>query len=507
MARNKRSNRKAELHMMDLELLSVLAKGAADYPHGELDDLWRIILKNQFHDILPGSAIHEVYEVSRQEYEQVEEKIHALTEEKIQNLLDEEGSGVTIFNTTGFDRDDLVVLPEFTGNALRDSGGEVYEVQQTKDGAIAYIGHLPSKGYETFAPAETAAEKTNPITISDNGVETPYYCIQFDEDGYMTRIWDKENRREVLSDGEKGNLFRMYEDKPMSFDDWDIDIYYTEKFWDVTDLTKTEWLEKGPVRATLYQERHVSNSTICQKIHFYADSRRMDFETTVDWREHQHLLKVHFPVNVHTDEATYEIQYGNLTRKTHSNTSWDKAQFESCGQKWGDLSEGHYGVSLLNDCKYGHSIKEGVIGLTLIKSGTDPNPTADQEMHHFAYSLYPHAETWKESGTVKQAYFFNQPALACTGSPKKSRFSYASVDVRNVVLETIKEAEDGDGVIVRLYECENALTNAKLIFDSPIHSACECNLIEEEETDVESEANTLSFEIKPYEIKSFRIRF
>lgn len=507
MARNKRSNRKAELHMMDLELLSVLAKEMVDYPHEKLDDLWKVILRNQFHDILPGSAIHEVYEVSKHEYEQVEEKIGILTQERLQKLLKtEENNAITIFNTTGFERDDLVVLPDFEGNALQNSKGDVFDVQKTKEGAIAYIEHLPSKGYEIFTPA-VREEKSNPIAFSEDGIETPYYIIKFDENGCMTRIWDKENKREVLREGEHANLLRMYEDKPMSFDDWDIDIYYTEKFWDVTDLAKMEWIEEGPIRAALYQERRVSNSTICQKIYFYADSRRIDFETKVDWREHQHLLKVHFPVNVHTDEATYEIQYGNLTRKTHSNTSWDKAQFESCGQKWADLSEGHYGVSILNDCKYGHSIKDGVIGLTLIKSGTDPNPTADQEVHHFAYSIYPHAGTWKEGETVKQAYFFNQPVLVHAGNAKNSRFSYVSVDARNVVLETIKEAEDKDGVIIRLYECENALTNARLTFDALISSACECSLIEEETAEVKTKGNTLKFAIKPYEIKSFRIRF
>lgn len=158
-------------------------------------------------------------------------------------------------------------------------------------------------------------------------------------------------------------------------------------------VQRMEWTERGPVRATLEMERKVSRSVICQKIHFYAACPRIDFETTVDWKEHQHLLKAHFPMDVHTDEATFEIQFGNVTRKTHQNTSWDQARFESCGQKWIDVSEGHYGISLLNDCKYGHSVHNGEMALTLIKSGTEPNPVADQEMHVFTYALYPHAET------------------------------------------------------------------------------------------------------------------
>lgn len=248
---------------------------------------------------------------------------------------------------------------------------------------MAFLNNLPAKGSKTFAvvPAQVSAA---PFEIATDGhkIDTPFYTVTFDEHGQMTGIFDKENRREVLKPGQAGNLFRVYEDKPIYYDNWDIDIFYTEKFWDVTDLQDFTWTENGPVRATLHIERNYSNSTLVQDIHFYAKQRRIEFVTTVDWHEHQSLLKVHFPVNVHTDEATFEIQYGNLTRKTHANTSWDRARFESCGQKWMDLSEGHYGVSMLNDCKYGHSVKDSVIGLTLIKSGIEPNPTTDQEVHH-----------------------------------------------------------------------------------------------------------------------------
>lgn len=232
-------------------------------------------------------------------------------------------------------------------------------------------------------------------------------------------------------------------------------------------VQRMEWTERGPVRATLEIERTVSRSVICQRIHFYAACPRIDFETTVDWKEHQHLLKVHFPMDVHTDEATFEIQFGNVTRKTHQNTSWDQARFESCGQKWIDVSEGHYGISLLNDCKYGHSVHNGEMALTLIKSGTEPNPVADQEMHVFTYALYPHAETWRSAETVAQAYFLNQPVRATAGGTAGEAYSLASVDAKNVILETVKQAEDGDGVIVRLYECETPAQRQNCIGTAP----------------------------------------
>ena len=505
MARNKRSNRKAELHMMDLELLSVLASGVLPYPAEETDRLWKGMLINQFHDILPGSSIHEVYEVTKKEYAAMEETIARLEQERMAALC-APGDGLTVFNTKGFAGDEIVPLGETDVQALLDEAGTLYPVQHTEKGAFVSLKDLPAKGWRTYQTRTEAVSAPSPFTLPDDRhLETPYYTVELDENGLFARLYDKENRREVFKPGQKGNLMRMYEDKPIYYDNWDIDIYYTEKSWDVTDLQRLEWEEIGPVCAVLKLERKVSNSLIRQTIRFYADSRRIDFETWVDWHEHQHLLKVHFPVDVHTDEATFDIQFGNLKRKITQNTSWDVARFESCGQKWMDLSEGHYGVSLLNDCKYGHSALDGSMALTLIKSGIEPNPTTDQEEHFFTYALLPHAGDWR-NGTVREAYCLNQPALSFRGGKAGSEYSLASVGAPNVVLETIKQAEDGDGWIVRLYECDNARTETFLRWNRPAVSVEECNCIEEKKTDVSFENGQIHFTILPYEIKTFRIR-
>lgn len=505
MARNKRSNRKAELGLMDLELLSVLAQAQAAYPAEELDRMWKKVLINQFHDILPGSAIHEVYEVTKEEYAALQKEIKALEEERLHALVGD-GEGITIFNTTGHDRSDIVELGEIHAEALKDAEGVIYPVQKTAEGAVVYVEHLPSKGYKTFAAVSSEIEQKTPfVLVDDHTLETPFYTIHLDAEGRFDRIYDKENDREVLQDGKKGNQFRMYEDKPMCFDNWDVDIYYTEKYWDVNDVISMEWTECGPVRATLEMERKESNSVIHQKIHFYADSRRIEFETYVDWKEHQTLLKVHFPVNVHTDEATFDVQFGNLTRKVHTNTSWDKARFESCGQKWIDLSEGHYGVSMLNDCKYGHSVKDSDMALTLIKSGIEPNPVADQEEHYFTYAIYPHAEKWQEAKTVEQAYDLNQPAIAVAGGKPGSLLSKASVDRSNVVLETIKCAESGHGIIIRMYESENALTKTNLVVEGNYNKAFVCNLLEEEEAELELKDGVVCVQLKPYEVVTVKL--
>ena len=226
----------------------------------------------------------------------------------------------------------------------------------------------------------------------------------------------------------------------------------------------------------------------------------------MDWHDHQHLLKVHFPTDVHSDEATFEIQFGNVKRKVHQNTSWDVARFESCGQKWMDFSEGHYGVSLLNDCKYGHSVKDGCIALTLIKSGIEPNPVTDQEEHFFTYALYPHGGDWREGGTVQEAYRLNQPALCVRGAGETPTYSLAATEHPNVMLETVKRAEDGDGWIVRLYETDNARTASALRWIRPVSSVEECNCIEEPVAPAACENGRIPFVIKPYEIKTFRIR-
>ena len=505
MARNKRSNRKSELGLMDLELLSVLAEEKIPYPVNELHAMWKTVLLNQFHDILPGSSIREVYEVTKKEYEQITAQREALAKERMESLADS-GAGITIFNTIGTERSDVVMLGDVAAEALTDENGAVYPVQKTADGAIAYVKDLPSKGYRSYTVLKEAMPVETPFVLTDDHhLETPYYRITLDESGLFTSIFDKENDREVLKQGERANLMRMYEDKPIYYDNWDIDIYYTEKFWDVDALDRMEWTELGPVRATLELTRTISNSLIRQKIHFYAKNRRIEFETYVDWKEHQHLLKVHFPVDVHTDEATFDIQFGNLTRKVHQNTSWDKARFESCGQKWMDLSEGHYGVSLLNDCKYGHSVKDSNMALTLIKSGIEPNPMTDYEEHFFTYALYPHAEGWRAAGTVREAYMLNQPLLAVEKGTSAGAYSFASVDKDNVILETVKAAEDGNGIILRLYESENAKTNVCLTVNRDFQKAYICNLLEETEAEAAVSANCIQIPVKPYEIVTVRI--
>ncbi|WP_026494969.1 alpha-mannosidase [Butyrivibrio sp. WCD3002] len=504
MAKNKKNNRKSEYRMMELELLSVLAMNEKAYPAEELDAMWKTILMNQFHDILPGSAIKEAYDVTDVEYAEIMEKSGKLLDERM-DAITPSGDGISVLNTLGFNRNDVVVLGDVKAEAVTD-GTKTYAVQQTEDGAIAFIENIPSKGYKGLETA-AKADSANDLVITADGIETPYYVIKIDEAGQFTSVFDKRQDREVLKEGAIGNELRVYEDKPRSFDNWNVDVFYTEKSWPVLDDAKCEWIEEGPVRATLKVTKRMLDNEFVQKIHFYAGTPRIDFETLIDWKLSQHLVKVHFPVDVHTDEATFDIQFGNLTRKIHQNTSWDEARFESCAHKWADMSEGGYGVSLMNDCKYGYSALDGNLSITLLKAGTEPNETADLELHSFTYSFMPHEGTWKEAGTVAESFNVNVPLRTLKGGSAGNDFSFMSVDSDNVILETVKRAEDGNGIIVRLYEVNNKRTKTELTFCKDIKSVKETDLMEKDIADVNANGNKFTFTIKPFEIKTFRIDY
>lgn len=515
MARNKRSNRKSEFALMNLEMLSVWAEqyGIA-YPKEEIDSIWKTVLINQFHDILPGSAVKEAYDVTKVEYEEIKNKLEALISERINVIASKAGAGkdsVAVFNTLSFKRSDKVVLDNVPVNAteLIDEDGSVYPLQKTEEGTFtAWIEGIPPKGVKVLRFSEGKVQES-PFIITSEGIETPYYKAAIDSCGFFTSLFDKISNREVLQSGEKGNIFRVYEDKPMEFDNWNIDIYYSRKSWIAEDMTKLQWIENGPAQAVLLTERKYCNSTINQKIYFYANSSRIDFETYVDWKEHQQLMKVEFPIAVNANEATYDIQFGNLTRPTHSNTSWDKAKFEVCAHKWADLSDGGFGVSLLNDCKYGYSIRNQVMTLSLIKSGIDPNPTTDQEEHWFTYSILPHEGSWKDGATVQQAYMLNVPVLSSCPAGKadvvNNTSSFIDVNAENIIIESIKKAEDELGTIIRMYEFENKLTTAKISLGRKYSKVIECDLLERDILCAAEDTKEVSFTIKPYEIKTFRI--
>jgi alpha-mannosidase len=520
MARNKKYNRKTEFLNLDCELFCtmdmVLNKG--EYPQEDINKNWELILLNQFHDILPGSSIKEVYEDSKKQYEEVLGRGKSILNKVLTNLSSNiaiHEPSVVVFNQLGFERSDIVKfeLPE-GWNEVSVYDGEKCLPSQIVEGkkVIFFAEKVPSKGYKTFSLRNIKVEDTSStLKVNRHEMENRFFYIKFDGNGNILSIYDKENEREVLKKGQKGNVLLAFEDKPRTYDAWDINIYYEDKMWEINEVESMEVVESGPVRGALRIRKRFLDSTIEQTIYVYDNIPRIDFDTKIDWKERQIMVKVAFPVDVHTDKATYDIQYGNIERPTHWNTSWDIAKFEVPAHKWADVSEGGYGVSLLNDCKYGYDIKDSVMRLTLLRSPTEPNPDADKEVHNFVYSLYPHKGDWREGKTVLMAYSFNCPMYAKVEKPHEGmlpkEFSLVSVDKENVIIEAVKKAEDSDEIILRLYEYQNKREKGKVNLCKTIEKVVECNLMEEEIEPVEFRSTTFSFEIMPYEIKTFKIKF
>ncbi|MEH7119197.1 alpha-mannosidase [Neobacillus vireti] len=504
----KQMNRKLELLYRRAEFLtSWLSENGEWMGSDELKDGWKIILRNQFHDIIPGSSIHEVYEDAKEEYQEAYELVQNLESRIIQHGVEQADRSVVLFNTTHHGGKKNVLVPQFADfnyGVWKNSNGEILTHQKRDHGWLVAVDTLPSFGAKTlfFEPVEMVQETKSNFIYQDLKLETPYYHAEWNEFGQMTSLFDKEAGRSVLADNHKGNILQIFEDKPLAHDAWDIDLFYQEKMEEIRDLITFEVVENGELTFTILAKWTYHHSEISQRIVFYKNDRRIDFETTVDWHEKRKLLKAAFPVDIRATEATYDIQYGNVKRPTHWNTSWDMAKFETVGHQWADLSEPDYGVSLLNDSKYGYDIKENTMRITLLKSAIHPDPEADQGTHSFVYSLYPHRGDWRQAKTVEKAWDLNDPVLAAEGKWAKEE-SFLEVDSDHVWIDAIKPAHDGNGVIIRLHEYEGRRGKVSLDVLRGLTSWVETDLMEEPIG--EESSSPIEVEIKPYEIKTFRV--
>ncbi|UOQ45585.1 alpha-mannosidase [Halobacillus salinarum] len=507
-AYNKRMNRKMELLLREAEWMNAFNSIEQDtwegYPKEELTESWKTVLRNQFHDIIPGSSIREVYEDSKIEYEEAEGLAASAWNKAAEQLVTQKAGVYTIFNSAPHVRTDLVRIKHETNDVVwKDSQGKVLDAQKTADGDwLVAAEQLPSLGKTVIEKTSGSGSQDSPFTKVDQGIITPFYELRWNEKGQLTALVDLQNDRSVLAEGKKGNVFQVFEDKPMRFDAWDIDIYYQQKQKEIDALQSVEVIESGSIRSVIEFVWNYHHSTIKQNMIVYAKNRRIDFETYVDWHEREQLLKTSFPVDIRSTEATYDIQYGNVKRPTHWNTSWDYARFESVGHQWADLSETGYGVSLLNNCKYGHDIKDNVMRLTLLKSALNPDIEQDQGEHWFTYSLLPHKDGWKEADTVQEAWALNNPLTCREGQSLSS--SLFHVNSGHVWIDAVKKAEDEDEIIVRMHEFTGARSNVEVTSDYHITSWQECNLMERP-VDSEPSQGAFHFEIKPYEIRTFRV--
>ena len=514
IGKNKQYNRKNEILYAQLETLaSMLKNKGVEYPKEVITRGWDVLLLNQFHDIIPGSAIEEVYVQSDKEYEEIftngMKALQAIAQEGAKSI--QTGNhAIIVYNTQGYVRNDVIFvkgLDQVEVAAITDCDGKKLPFQKTKDGdMVFYAEGIPKLGCKVFY--YTIGEERKDSYEWNGEFENKFYRVVFNEQMEIISLIEKATGKEFIQDGKKGNELVTYEDRPMNWDNWDIDVFYRKKPYYADFVSEIRILEDGEVRKTLEITKQFADSIVTQKIHLYHDIPRIDFETDADWKEHNVLLRVNFPVDVNTTKATYEIQFGNVERETTNNHSWDTAKFEACGHKWADLSEDNNGISLLNDCKYGYGIKDGNLSLTLIKAGTYPNENADIGKHHFVYSIYPHAGRWQEAETVEMAYNLNVPPVVVLQNQNEGEVAgteFLICDAKNCFIEVLKEAEDQNGTIVRIYENRNRHTRTKISLPKYVKQIYECNLMEKNERELEIQEHVVEVVLKPYEIKTYRI--
>lgn len=487
IAANKNYNRRSEFAYREAELLCGTAMtllGEA-YPGKELYDGWEIICLNQFHDIIPGSSIREVYEDSKEQYEEIlakAENISANAANVLAENISADKDGILVMNPHSFPYSGAVEI----------------------DGCMQTVKNIPAFGWKTVVPVK---EESN-VSVTENTISNKYYDITV-ENGDIVSLFDKRANRELVKAGCKMNRFVFFEDFPYCHDAWDINKYSLEKELYCDEVLPAEIVTEG-ARAGLKLTKKFGKSTFTQVIYLYNEDERIDFVTEADWNEEHILCKADFPFDIHANEATFEIQYGSVKRATHTNTSWDEARFEVCAQKWVDVSEADYGVSILNDCKYGYGVDGSNITISLLRAPTFPNPVADKGHHSFTYSLLPHNCSLENSSTVQEAYKLNKAPRTCEIKAKEGKlpaeYSYMSANSDSVIIEAVKKAEDDDGIIVRLFEHGNIRENVTLSFGFDVKEAMLCSMMEEEEGAISVENNTVSFEIKPFEIVTLKLK-
>ncbi len=487
VAKNKRKNRITEFKLQNAEWLSVAGQilNNIEYPKNEFDECWEKVLEYQFHDIIPGSSIREAYEETDLGYLEINNVLDNIIDKRKKAILPMLSSnGYVVWNNTPF----VQTAPVRIGNNC---------VMAEK---------IPAHGYKVISEYQNY----NSIKVTDETIENSCLKVIFDEKKRIISIYDKRFERELLPDGHIANRLVVYDDIPTYFEAWEIRKQYRKKSYEVDDISNFEIIEDG-CRIGLKIERHYMNSIINQTIWMYEDSPILEFETDIDWKEQRALLKAEFPVDINTTKASCDAPYGTVERSITQNTTWEQAKFEVCAHKYVDLSEGNYGVALMTDCKYGYSFKERQMEITLLRTSKHPYPEADLCDHKMRYAFYPHTNGFYTSDVVPQAYVFNNPLSADKiegGSEKlQDEYSFVSCKSSNVVVDTIKQSEDGNAVVVRLYECGNTRTNTEITFGFDIEKAIQCDMLERELNHCTVVDNKLKITVKPFEIITLKLYY
>ena len=473
-ARTKRGNRRGEHLLREAELWATTAavRTGLPYPTETLERCWHTVLLQQFHDILPGTSIAWVHQEAERNHARVAAELEDVIARSLAALTGE-GDREIVVNAGPYARDGVPAL----------GGGSV-------------VG----------ADATAGLEETGDGLVLDNGAVR----VVVDERGLLTSVRDLAADRELVPPGAAANLLQLHRDTPVKWDAWDIDEHYRRHGRDLVDVAELSVTERGPERVAVRIARKAGASTITQVVSLRAGVPAVDVVTDVDWHERQKLLKLAFPLDVHADRATSEIQFGHIHRPTHTNTSWDAARFETVAHRWVHVGEPGYGVAVANDSTYGHDVgrstRQGggtttTVRLSLLRAPLFPDPTADQGEHRLAVSLRVGATI---ADAVAEGYRLNLPLRTVRGGSGIAPL--VAVDHPAVVVEAVKLAEDGGGdVVVRLYEAHGGRATATVTADFPYASMVETDLLETPLAEpVALDGTRLS--LRPFQIVTLRYR-
>lgn len=514
----KQNNRRSELALREMELWSALAsKCGLEYDLLRADALWKQLLLHQFHDILPGSSIARVYVEAEEAHRGIQAGAEDMKNRALETLAGNgscsrctdacprKGDALTVWNSLSFARQSLVELPEKFAAGARTAAGQSVPVQ-AEGGKVQALVSVPSCGAVSLVPAQ---EQNQPREISE---VKAYECTEgfVLENGLVRAVIN--GKGEVVSFVLKAsgrefaaqplNHLRMYKDVPRLFDAWDIDSPYVCQEVEALRAARVEICGEG-LAGVLKVTGQIGESDFTQYIRLAAESRRIEFETAIDWRELHRLLKTAFPVCVHAENGINEMQFGYVERPAHRSRLYDKDRFEVCNHRYSALCDGAHGAAVLNDCKYGISMENNTMELTLLRAAACPEMRSDNRKHYFTYAFTAWEGSFAESDVVRQGYELNVPLQISQGS---ADFSALSIDKTNVLLDTMKPAEDGSGdIILRLYEAQKAAVTAQIKCCLKGGRAYLCDMLENiiEEIPVEDGGITLDFGV--FEIRTVRI--
>ena len=513
-ANNKKNNRKSELLFRDAEIVSVfqyLENGT--YQGADLEAGWKKILLNQFHDILPGTCIREVYEECDREYGEIAGIGQESIRQNLRCMAQPDEAAVTVYNTLSWSRRQVVSIDGRGYEAVVDGKG-AYPVQALKeDGTIDFLAEdVPALGYKVYYLTHRTngpAAQPKAVLTQENGItqiSNDWLQVGIDGDGELVSVFDKTTGRQILKDGRKGNRLKLQEDIPVEWGSaWEVTTKREDKapfpFTGTSQCIK----EHNDLYTVLSVRKSVHHSSVEQDIIMYHHAPLMEFRTRVDWDERQKMLRVEFPADIHTLTARYDIAFGNVEHPNHSTTSYDEARFEVCGHKWGDISDGSHGAALMNDCKYGYTIQDSDMVLSLLRSADFPSDSCDKGVHTFSYWFYPHDGGIKEGRVAQAGYEANVPLLVQAGKAARDEHSYIHTNCDNIVIDTVKKSEDGEEIVLRIFETYNTVNDVVLTMGFSVDSCEETDLLERHLEDLPVTDGQIRFTIHPYEIKTYKV--